>query len=168
MTLLDIIILIITIIGGFYGYKSGLISQFSFPITFIILIYKGYYIFIRYKNLLHNYINNKIYLLTCSTIISIISVIFFVHILNKSIKLIITMTWMKPIDQLGGMMFGLIKYFLYISTFLFFIKKFNQITKFTYDGFFHSVIEKKLELLLYKRESIFKSLFDQINTLLKF
>ncbi|WP_185873509.1 CvpA family protein [Blattabacterium cuenoti] len=169
MTSLDIIILILTICGGLYGYKNGLISQFFFPTTFIILIYKGYNIFIIYRNILYNYINDKIYLLTLSSItISIISTIFFVYILNKLIKHIITITCIKPIDKLGGMMLGIIKYFLYISIFLFFIKRINQVIKFTNDEFFQSYLEKKLEIFLYKKELQFKFLFDQINQILKF
>ncbi|BBA17209.1 hypothetical protein STAT_276 [Blattabacterium cuenoti STAT] len=159
--MLDIIIIILVLYGGYHGYQKGLISQFFIFMIFFMLIFKGFYVFDFVKKILMeiNIANKKSYIfIIYSIIISILSIIFISFITKKIIEFIITITWMNPINRLGGGILGMIKYFFFISICILFLKEANKkINLFPYH-FLQNSFEKEFQFFFYQKESIFSKL----------
>ncbi|WP_185865227.1 CvpA family protein [Blattabacterium cuenoti] len=165
MTFLDIIILILILLGGNNGYKKGLVSQLFVSMIFIIFFYKGIYIMILINKIFNEFYSSikeyKYFLMFAPLLISFIFIIFSVFILENIIQFFIKITFMKPIDRLGGFIFGIIKYFLYISIYIFFLKKINKEIKIIPNYFFNSFLEKKLIYFLDRDGSLFKIIINK-------
>ncbi|WP_023469931.1 CvpA family protein [Blattabacterium cuenoti] len=159
--MLDIIIIIIILYGGYHGYQKGLISQFFMFMIFFMLIFKGFYVFDVVKKILTevNIVSKKSYIFIIdSIIISFFSIIFVAFITKKIIEFIMIITWMKPIDRLGGGILGMIKYFFFLSICILFLKEANKrIDLFPYH-FLQNSFEKEFQFLFYQKESFFKKL----------
>ncbi|QIK16728.1 CvpA family protein [Blattabacterium sp. DPU] len=157
--MLDIIIIIIVLYGGYHGYKKGLISQLFMFMIFLMFIFKGFYVFYFVKGILKeiNIVSKKL-LIMYSIIISLFSIIFIAFIIKKIIEFIMIITWIKPIDRLGGGILGMIKYFFYFSICIFLLKEANnKIDLFPYD-FFQNSFEKKFQFFFPKKESLLNKL----------
>lgn len=161
MMMLDIIIIILVLYGGYHGYQKGLISQLFIFMIFFMLIFKGFYIFGFIKEILKeiNVVNKKSYIFVIySIIISLFSIIFIAFITKKIIEFIMIITWMKPIDRLGGGILGMIKYFFYLSICLFFLKEANKkIDLFPYN-FLQNSFEKEFQFFFYQKGSLLNKL----------
>ncbi|WP_185863481.1 CvpA family protein [Blattabacterium cuenoti] len=159
--MLDIIIIILVLYGGYHGYRKGLISQLFIFMISLILIFKGFYVFNSVKGILKdvNIISKKPYILMIySIIISLFSIILIAFIIKKIIELIIIITWMKPLDRLGGGVLGMIKYFFCLSICILFLKEANKkIDLFPYN-FFQNSFEKKFQFLFYQKGSLLNKL----------
>jgi|GEM_PF-4638476 Colicin V production protein. len=156
--MLDLIIVILVLYGGYYGYQKGLISQFFIFMIFFILMFKGFYVFNIVKETLKevNIVSKKSYniFIIYSLIISFISIIFIAFITKKFIEYIMIITYMKPIDRLGGIILGMIKYFFFISICIFFLKEVNKkIDLFPYD-FLQNSFEKEFQFFFSQKESL--------------
>ncbi|WP_185855727.1 CvpA family protein [Blattabacterium cuenoti] len=168
MTYLDIIIIIVVIYGGYNGYQKGLIYQFFISMIFFLILYKGTFVFEFVKNILQyfKFYNKNKYLFTVySLIISFFSIIIFTYIAKKILEFFMMITCVKPIDKFFGGILGIMKYFLYISISIFFMKEINyqlnlishNLFKNSFEKIFHFFLCKK-EFLLYKiREFYFCS-----------
>ncbi|WP_185858193.1 CvpA family protein [Blattabacterium cuenoti] len=160
--MLDIIIVILVLYGGYHGYKKGLISQFLIFMIFFILIFKGFYIYNFVQEILKNMniVHKKSYIfIIYSVIISLFLIIFMSFITKKIIEFIMIITWMRPIDKLGGGILGMIKYFFCISICILFIKEANQkIDLFSDENFLKNSFEKKFQFFFYQKESFFNKL----------
>ncbi|WP_185864039.1 CvpA family protein [Blattabacterium cuenoti] len=159
--MLDIIIIILVLYGGYHGYQKGLISQLFMFMIFFLLIFKGFYVFDVVTKILTevNIVSKKSYIFIIdSIIISIFSIIFIAFITKKIIEFIMIITWMKPIDRLGGGILGMIKYFFCFSICIFFLKEANKkIDLFPYHFLQHS-FEKEFQFFFYQKGSCFKQL----------
>ncbi|AGW86122.1 hypothetical protein K645_1716 [Blattabacterium sp. (Nauphoeta cinerea)] len=159
--MLDIIIIILVLYGGYHGYRKGLISQLFIFMTSLILIFKGFYVFNFIKGILKevNIISKKPYMLMIySIIISLFSIIIIAFIIKKIIELIIIITWMKPLDRLGGGVLGMIKYFFCLLICILFLKEANKkIDLFPYN-FFQNSFEKKFQFFFYQKGSLLNKL----------
>ncbi|WP_341665152.1 CvpA family protein [Blattabacterium cuenoti] len=159
--MLDIIIIMIVLYGGYHGYKKGLISQLFMFMIFFMFIFKGFYIFDFVKKILIevNIVSKKSYIFIIdSIIISIFSIIFIAFITKKIIEFIMIITWMKPIDRLGGGILGMIKYFFFLSICILFLKEANEkIDLFPYH-FLQNSFEKEFQFFFYQKGSFFKKL----------
>ncbi|WP_185857556.1 CvpA family protein [Blattabacterium cuenoti] len=155
--MLDIIIIILILYGGYRGYKKGLISQLFIFMIFFILILKGFYIFNFFKEILSKY-KEPNQLIIYSIIISFFSIIIIAFIIKKIIEFIMIITWMKPIDRLGGGILGMMKYFFYLSICILFLKEANKkIDLFPYN-FLNNSFEKGFQFIFYQKGSLFNKL----------
>ncbi|WP_185860952.1 CvpA family protein [Blattabacterium cuenoti] len=159
--MLDIIIIIIILYGGYHGYKKGLISQLFIFMIFFMLILKGFYIFSFVKEILKevNIVSKKSYqFIIYSIIISLFSIIVIAFITKKIIEFIMIITWMKPIDRLGGGILGMIKCFFCLSICILLLKEANKkIHLFSYN-FLQNSFEKEFQFLLYQKGSLLNKL----------
>ncbi|WP_341655089.1 CvpA family protein [Blattabacterium cuenoti] len=159
--MLDLIIIIIVLYGGYHGYQKGLISQLFMFMIFFMFIFKGFYVFDFVKKILIevNIVSKKSYIFIIdSIIISIFSIIFIAFITKKIIEFIMIITWMKPIDRLGGGILGMIKYFFFLSICILFLKETNKkIDLFPYH-FLQNSFEKELKFFFYQKGSFFQKL----------
>ncbi|WP_185852418.1 CvpA family protein [Blattabacterium cuenoti] len=159
--MLDIIIIILVLYGGYHGYKKGLISQLFIFMIFFILILKGFYIFDFFQKILKEvYLkDNKSYkYIIYSIIISFFSIIFIAFITKKIIEFIMIITWMKPIDRLGGGILGMMKYFFCFSICILLLKEANKkIDLFPYN-FFNNSFEKGFQFFFYQKDSLLNKL----------
>ncbi|AFJ90714.1 CvpA family protein [Blattabacterium sp. (Blaberus giganteus)] len=159
--MLDVIIIILVLYGGFRGYQKGLISQFFIFMIFFMFFFKGFYIFDFIKKILKevNIVNEKSYIfIIYSLIITLFSIIFITFITKKIIEFIMIVTWMKPIDRLGGVILGMIKYFFCLSICIFLLKEANKkIDLFPYN-FLQSSFEKEFQFFFSQKESLLNKL----------
>ncbi|WP_185867379.1 CvpA family protein [Blattabacterium cuenoti] len=159
--MLDIIIIILVLYGGYHGYKKGLISQLFIFMIFFILIFKGFYVYDFVKEIFKevNIVSQKSYIfIIYSLIISLISIIFLAFIAKKIIEIIMIITWMKPLDRLGGVILGMIKYFFFLSICILFLKEANEkVDLFPYN-FFKNSFEKEFQFFFYKKGSLLNKL----------
>ncbi|WP_185862366.1 CvpA family protein [Blattabacterium cuenoti] len=160
MLVLDIIIIILVLYGGYHGYQKGLISQFFVFMIFFILISKGIYIYHFISELLKKVINKESYLLTTvySLIISFFSIIIVSFLSKKIIEFIIMMTCMKPMDRLCGIILGMIKYFFYLSICIFLLKEANKKIDIIPYNFFQNSFEKEFQFFFYRKGSLLNKL----------
>ncbi|WP_185849461.1 CvpA family protein [Blattabacterium cuenoti] len=159
--MLDIIIIIIILYGGYHGYQKGLISQFFIFMIFFILIFKGFYVFGIVKKILKeiNIVSEKSYIfIIYSLIISLFSIILMAFITKKIIEFIMIVTWMKPIDRLGGGILGMIKYFFCLSRCILFLKEANKKIDLFSHNFFQNSFEKEFQFFFYKKGSLLNKL----------
>ncbi|WP_238858486.1 CvpA family protein [Blattabacterium cuenoti] len=144
----DLIIIIIVLYGGYFGYQKGLISQlFRFMILFIC-IYKGIDIF-QYFSEIFIKKENKLLFTGISIIISFFFIIFIAFLMKKIIELIFIFTWMNPLNKWLGGLLGLIKYFLFISICLCLIKEVNKKIYLFTPNFFKNSFEQEFQNLSY-------------------
>ncbi len=157
--ILDIIIIIIVLYGGYHGYKKGLVSQCFVFMIFFILIYKGTYIFNYVTEILKKIENKESdFLIIYSITISLCSIIFSAFLTKKIIKFIMLITWMTPMDRLIGAILGMIKYFFYISICLFLLKETNKKISIVPYNFFQNSFEKEFQFFFYKKGYLFNKL----------
>ncbi|WP_185866246.1 CvpA family protein [Blattabacterium cuenoti] len=155
----DIIIIILVFYGGYQGYQKGLISQFFVFMIFIIIIYKGIYVFDFVKKVNVVIVSKESYFFVIfSLIFSFFSIIFLAFLAKKIIEFIMMITWMKPVDRLFGGILGMIKYFFYISICLFFLKEANQKVDIIPYNFFQNSFEKEFQFLFSRKGYLFNKL----------
>ncbi|WP_185872448.1 CvpA family protein [Blattabacterium cuenoti] len=159
MLILDIIIIILVLNGGYHGYKKGLIYQFFVFMIFLIFIYKGIIIFDFIKKINVVVVNKESYFFIISSIIIFfLSIIFLSFLSKKIIELIMIITWMKPIDKFLGGILGMIKYFFWISICLFFLKEVNKKINIIPYSFFQNSFEKEFQFFFSKKGYLFYKL----------
>ncbi|WP_185871888.1 CvpA family protein [Blattabacterium cuenoti] len=159
--MLDIIIIILVLYGGYHGYKKGLISQLFIFMILSLLIFKGFYVFDLVIETLkrYNLVSNKPHILiTYSIIITFLSMILIAFITKKIIEFIMIITWMKPIDKLMGIILGMIKYFFFLSICILFLKEANKKMNLLPYNFFKNSFEKEFQFFLSQKESFFDKL----------
>ncbi|WP_185866816.1 CvpA family protein [Blattabacterium cuenoti] len=144
----DIIILIIVLYGACKGYRKGLLSQlFVFIICFFFL-YKGINVFhFVSEKLLKKYSKEEPFFTGFSLIISFFFIIFIAFLTKNIIEIIFKITWIKPFDQGFGGLLGLIKYFFYLSIWIFFLKEANKKINLIPYNFFSNSFEKEFQYI---------------------
>ncbi|WP_185878675.1 CvpA family protein [Blattabacterium cuenoti] len=154
----DIIIIIIVLYGAYKGYRKGLLSQlFVFMICFFFL-YKGIHVFNFFSEvLLKRYSQEEPFLTGFSLIISFFFIIFIAFLTKKIIEIILKITWIKPFDKGFGGFLGLIKYFFYLSIWIFFLKEANKKINLIPYNFFSNSFEKEFQYIFYisRKEFLF-------------
>ncbi|WP_185862925.1 CvpA family protein [Blattabacterium cuenoti] len=154
----DIIILIIVLYGAYKGYRKGLLSQlFVFMICFFFL-YKGIDVFhFLSEEFLKKYSKKEPFFTGVTIISSFFFIIFIAFFTKKIIELILTITWTKPFDKVFGGLLGLIKYFFYLSIWIFFLKEANKKINLIPYNFFSNSFEKEFQYLFYisRKEFLF-------------
>ncbi|ACY40379.1 hypothetical protein BLBBGE_370 [Blattabacterium sp. (Blattella germanica) str. Bge] len=157
MLVLDIIIIILVLYGGYHGYQKGLISQFFGFMIFLILIYKGNFVFDLIQKI--NVVSKESYLfLVSSLIVFFISIIFLAFWSKKLIEFIMMIAWMKPVDRFFGGILGMTKYFFCISICLFFLKEANQKINIIPYSFFKNSFEKEFQFFFSRKGYLFNKL----------
>ncbi|WP_185882127.1 CvpA family protein [Blattabacterium cuenoti] len=162
----DIIILIIVLYGAYKGYRKGLLSQlFVFMICFFFLS-KGMDVFhFVSEGLLKKYSNKEPFFTGVTLISSFFFIIFIAFLTKKIIELILTITWTKPFDKGFGGLLGLIKYFFYLSIWIFFLKEANKKINLIPYNFFSNSFEKEFQYIFYISRKEFLFFFKKLEKL---
>lgn len=160
MIFLDIIITTIVLYGGYKGYQNGMISQLLGFMIFLIIFYKGVYIYHFSEELvskLNISIRHSKFFIIYSVAISFIFITILSFLSKKIIELILIITFMKPIDKFLGGILGMVKYFFYISICIFLIKETNQKTNIIPYNFFENSFSNIINILIpiSKKEFLF-------------
>lgn len=127
----DVIILVLVLIFGLKGIKSGIIRE----IFGLFGIIGGVYFAIKYKNQAGLWINDNIYNLTkigvidahgTQIIVGFLALLFGIWIisliLGEIISKLLRLSGLEIVDRIGGFVFGATKVFLIFSIFLVLIK----------------------------------------------
>lgn len=123
MNWLDIVIIIILIIAAVSGYRKGMISQ-AFGIAGLLLgIYLGY----RFSSLLSGWFGlSGGYANLLSFIVILVSVIVIAWLFGLFAKKVFRMTGFGLLDDLGGLVLGVIKIGLILALLLNLFIRFNR------------------------------------------
>ncbi len=130
MFILDLIIFFLILFSGINGYKKGFIYQFFIPSFLIISIYNGKNIFKFIKKILQKYFflfkKDTDCLIFYSLIITFLCIILYSILVKKIINYFLNILYLQEFDKIMGALLNMIKYFIYISIYLFFIKMINE------------------------------------------
>lgn len=169
MIFLDIIITTIVLYGGYQGYQKGMISQLFGVMIFLIVFYKGVYIYhfseelVRKLNI--SIISSKFFIIYSVTI-SFTFIILLSFFSKKMIELILIISFMKPIDRFLGGILGIVKYFFYISICIFLIKETNKKINIIPYKFFESSFSNIINIIPTISKRVFLFYFNKFKLLL--
>lgn len=118
MAIIDFIILIPLLWGGYQGFKKGLVMELITIIAFILGVTLGFLFMDWGIELLKPHIQDGSVIPYISFILIFLLVLFGVLMLGKLIKGLVNITLMGSIDKIGGSVFGILKWAFAISIFL--------------------------------------------------
>ncbi|WP_185882613.1 CvpA family protein [Blattabacterium cuenoti] len=159
----DIIIVLIFLYSGYYGYHKGFIDQiFKFFILFIIL-YKGIIVFKLVSKLvsecvIHNHeLVNKKQLLFYIFSIYFLMIILIAFSIKKIIEIVFKTIGVTFINNILGSLLGVTKYFIYLSILITFFKEVNKQIHFLPYKYFKNSFEEEFQyiFLIFKNVLIF-------------
>ncbi len=122
---LDIIMLIPLAWGLFMGFKKGLIIE----LASLIALIAGIYIAVHFSFLTASYISQYVdiseaYLPVISFILTFILVVLAVHFVGKIVEKLVKMVALGFFNRLGGALFSMFKYAVFVSVILLLVNKF--------------------------------------------
>lgn len=145
MNILDIILIIILVVTGVSGFRKGLISQ-AFGIGGLLLgIWLGY----RFSARIAGWFEmNDEYASLLAFVLILIMAIIATYFAGRLVKSVFRMTGFGILDNLGGLVLGVVKISLIVSLLLGLFVKFNKESKIVNPDFFEkSLIYKPMKAL---------------------
>ena len=116
MNILDIILVIILVLGGFSGFKKGLILEIITFLALILGILGGFYLMHLGVDFLQKNLNlTGQFVPVLSFIMIFVAIIALVNLLGKALKKIIDMTLLGSFDNMAGAVIGVLKWGFGIS-----------------------------------------------------
>lgn len=150
MSKIDIILIIPLIWGAFMGFRKGLILELASLVGLILGIYGAIRFsdytakkLIEYVDVTQEWLGLISFLVTF--VLIVFAVFLFARILDKALKLVA----LGLINRLLGLLFGLLKYALILSTLLYFFENINtkfQLTETNYRE--KSLLWEPMEMLV--------------------
>lgn len=122
MSIVDIIIFGLLVLGAFSGFKKGLILELLALLAFIIAILGGFYLMHLGVDFLSNQfeLNGK-FLPILSFFLIFVSIIVLVNFIGKALKKVIDMTPFGSLDNVAGAVLGAVKWAFGLSILLWII-----------------------------------------------
>ncbi len=116
MSKIDIVIAIILIIGGYFGYKRGFLMGLFFLLAIILGVFLGFKFMAMGVHYLHRNFNADLnYLPYISFFIIFIGVIILVMFIGKRFKNSMDKTFLGKLDAIAGALLGVAKYAFCLS-----------------------------------------------------
>jgi len=119
MNFLDIVLIIPIIIGGWFGFKKGFIIAFFTLLALLVGLYAGIHFSDFVSNLISknfNYHSHYLPVITFTLIFLLVGAM--VYFAGKALEKVITIVALSPLNKVAGLLFGIIKYAVFTSTFL--------------------------------------------------
>ncbi|NLA25079.1 MAG: CvpA family protein [Bacteroidales bacterium] len=141
MNALDIILIIPIAWFGFKGLKNGLIKE----IASLLAIVVGLYGAMKFSCYLEKYVasytsSSAEYIPTIAFVICLIAIIVGVYLLSGLLNKFITKIKLTWLNKLGGLVFGVLKTLLILSSIILMINKFNLSNEKLKEDFFKSSV----------------------------
>lgn len=116
MSKIDIVIAIIFLIGGYFGYKRGFLLGLFFLFAIIAGVFLGFKLMSVGVSYLHKTVNaDLVYLPYISFFIIFIVVIIFVMFIGNRFKNSMDKTFLGKLDAIAGALLGIAKYAFCLS-----------------------------------------------------
>lgn len=126
MNIVDIILLILFVIGAFFGYKKGLILELISIAAFILAIYGGFkllHIGMEYVSRVYEGFGTLLPFV--AFLVLFVLIIIVVNIIGKILKKIIDWTPLGIIDNIAGALIGILKWAVAVTIFIWVITVLN-------------------------------------------
>ncbi len=158
MSKIDIILAIPLLWGAFIGFKKGLILELASLVGLILGIYGA----IKFSDFTAQKLTEHVEVSTewlglISFLLTFILIVFAVFLMAKALDKALKIIALGLVNRLLGLLFGLLKYALIVSTLLYIFENMNQKFEFVEDGFSE-------ESLLYKPLNLVTSPFESLLT----
>ena len=116
MSKIDIVIAIILLIGGYFGYKRGFLLGLFFLLAIIIGVFLGFKLMAISVNYLHKNFNADLnYLPYISFFVIFVGVILVVMFIGNRFKNSMDKTFLGKLDAIVGALLGVAKYAFCLS-----------------------------------------------------
>jgi membrane protein required for colicin V production len=126
LSILDFILLAVLVIGGYSGYKKGLILELLTFLALILGLVGGFHLMHLGVDLLKSKFDlSGQYLPFLSFILIFVLIVAGVNLLGKALKKIIDMTLLGAFDNLGGALLGILKWGFGISVLIWLVSLLN-------------------------------------------
>lgn len=110
ITIIDIIISIILLYFIFEGYKKGFVKQTATIVGILVSLYLAITRYIEFQEFIRPYLNvSETFLQFISFAIIFIGVNIIIQILSNVFEKMTDNAFIKPVNQVGGALFGLLK-----------------------------------------------------------
>ncbi len=121
---IDIILSCIFIYGSIVGFKKGLIREISSLFGLFISIISVYYFSDQLSNLIEVFLDlssTVAYIISCLVIF--LTIIYLISYIAKQITKALKIIALGFLNRLSGLVFGLLKWIIILSSIIFFINK---------------------------------------------
>ncbi len=119
MSKIDIAIVIILVIGGYFGYKKGFLMELFFLVAIVLGVFVGFRLMGAGVDYLHREFNADTSLLPyISFLIIFILVVVGVTLAARLFKSSLDKTFLGRVDAIAGGILGLLKYMFCVSVVL--------------------------------------------------
>ncbi len=116
MNVLDLFILVFLIIGGYYGYKQGLIMA----VFNLFAIYAGVYVAVHFSNQIASFFvssNDGLMVPFLAFIFVLVGVYFLIKFLGGLFQRSIKTAWTSSLNSLFGAVIGALKWCFFVGCF---------------------------------------------------
>lgn len=126
MTAIDLIVLVLLVIGGYRGYRKGLLLEIIAIAAFILGIVGGLKLMHWGINLFETHLQwSGTFIPVVSFILIFIMITILITLLGRLLKNLINLTLLGSLDNLAGAAIGLIKWAFGLSALIWFFNLFG-------------------------------------------
>lgn len=116
MSIVDIIIVLLLLLGAYKGYTKGLLLEIIGILAFFIALFAGFRLLNWGMNMLNDQIQVSDSLLPyVAFLLLFAAIVIGINLLGKALKKVLDMTFFGTFDSLAGAVVGLFKWALAIS-----------------------------------------------------
>lgn len=126
MKLLDLIILVISVTSGWFGYKKGILMEIFQSLGLLIGLFLGFQLLdsgVQFVKLRFEY--QGVFAPIFGYLVMVIAIYFIIVIVGKVFKWTINKSIFGIFDKLAGFLLGVTKVFLVLAMFLWSVQKYS-------------------------------------------
>ena len=161
MNVLDLFILAFLVIGGYYGYRQGLIMA----VFNLVAIYAGLYVSVHFSNKISSFFvsaNDGFIVPVLAFVLVLIGVYFLIKFLAGIFERSLKTAWPSGLNNVFGALIGSLKWCFFIGCFFLFISSVDS------SGSFISQETKKTSLLYDFSEGLSEKMIPGVKSTLLF
>ena len=161
MNVLDLFILAFLVIGGYYGYKQGLIMA----VFNLVAIYAGLYVSVHFSNKISSFFvssNDGFIVPLLAFVLVLVGAYFLIKFLGGVFERSVKTAWPSGLNNVFGALIGSLKWCFFIGCFFLFVSSVDS------SGSFISQETKKKSLLYDFSEGLSEKMIPGVQSTLLF